>query len=415
MGKLTDLHLRNWIAAGKPIAGKSAGDGLTFTLSKSGTAAWTLRYRHGGKQREVTLGRYPDLSLTNARREAEKTRVRVQQGVDVAAEKQARKLEDRRALRFEPLARDYLSTAKLAPKTLTQRTQQLDNDVLPKLGTRLARSVTKEDVADLVRRVAERSPAVARLVFIGIKEVLAHGVAIGALDANPCTVLRVSKLAPDTKPRKPRIMLLDSEIHATLEALPTIGTENAIAVRILLATCTRINELVRAEWPHMDLDAAVWTVPGDHAKNKTEFRIPLTPAVVELFQQLKALAGNSRYVMPMRSRPSDAEGDLPSNSSTLNAALNRLCTELVKAKKCRRFTPHDLRSTARSHLSALGVDLLVAERCLNHSLGGLVATYDKHDFFAERRDALDRWSARIAEIERGEQTKVVPFRKNAAA
>ena len=66
MGKLTDLQIRKWIKAGEPVA-KADGDGLTFTLSAKGTAAWVLRYRFGGKGRELTLGRYPDLTLAKAR------------------------------------------------------------------------------------------------------------------------------------------------------------------------------------------------------------------------------------------------------------------------------------------------------------------------------------------------------------
>ena len=76
MAKLTDIQLRAWIRAGKPVPGKADGGGLTFTLSKSGTASWTLRYRIGGKQRELTLGNYPDLSLTEARKRAAAERVR---------------------------------------------------------------------------------------------------------------------------------------------------------------------------------------------------------------------------------------------------------------------------------------------------------------------------------------------------
>ena len=76
----------------------------------------------------------------------------------------------------------------------------------------------------------------------------------------------------------------------------------------------------------------------------------------------------------------------------------------------RRVTPHDLRSTARSHLGVLGVDVLIAERCLNHSLGGLVAVYDKHDYLTERRKALEQWSAKIAALEKGEVFNVVPFK-----
>ncbi len=94
-------------------------------------------------------------------------------------------------------------------------------------------------------------------------------------------------------------------------------------------------------------------------------------------------------------------------ASTLNAAINRLC--LALGDKCRRFTPHDLRSTARSHLGAMGVDLLVAERCLNHSLGGLVAVYDQHDYLSERRTALDLWARFIVACETGSDWYVIPL------
>ena len=94
MGKLTDLQLRKWIEAGAPIIGKADGYGLTFTLSRAGTAAWTLRYSFAGKQKELTLGRYPDLSLADARREALAQRQRIAGRLDVAAVKAASRKEE---------------------------------------------------------------------------------------------------------------------------------------------------------------------------------------------------------------------------------------------------------------------------------------------------------------------------------
>ncbi len=85
MGRLTDVQLQALLRKGQVVAGKSDGDGLTFTISKSGTAAWELRYRYGGKQRWLTLGRYPDMSLKDARIRALKERVRVADGVGVVA------------------------------------------------------------------------------------------------------------------------------------------------------------------------------------------------------------------------------------------------------------------------------------------------------------------------------------------
>src|SRR3569833_2803985 len=88
MGKLTDIQIRAWVKAGNPITGKSDGGGLTFTLSRAGVAAWVLRFRHGGNQPEFSIGRYPDISLAEARVLAAELRRRVQQGEDIAASKQ---------------------------------------------------------------------------------------------------------------------------------------------------------------------------------------------------------------------------------------------------------------------------------------------------------------------------------------
>ncbi|HQU78798.1 MAG TPA: Arm DNA-binding domain-containing protein [Azonexus sp.] len=93
MGKLTDWQLQQWIASRVPIHGRSDGHGLTFTLSRGGTAAWVLRYRIAGQAKELTLGRYPDLSLAAARREAWAQRERIVFGIDVAAIKTASRRE----------------------------------------------------------------------------------------------------------------------------------------------------------------------------------------------------------------------------------------------------------------------------------------------------------------------------------
>ena len=109
MGKLTDSQLRQWMEAGKPITGKADGNGLTFTLSAKGTAAWTLRYRIAGQQKELTLGRYPELGLVEARQMAAVARHRIAGGWDVAAEKAAAKWAPGRRSRFAELEREIQS------------------------------------------------------------------------------------------------------------------------------------------------------------------------------------------------------------------------------------------------------------------------------------------------------------------
>ena len=391
MGTLTDVQIRNWIKARGPVA-KSDGDGLTFTLSAGGTASWVLRYRLHGKQRELTLGRYPDTTLSDARKLATAKRAAVQQGTDVAREKQKSIQEATHAWTFKRLAEDYLTRAasNLSPLTISGRSQQLRDYVLGRIGHLPAKEVAPSDIVDIVERSGHKSLHVARLVLITVREIYAHGVARHVVEANPCAHIQAKAIIGAPPSRRARIMLSDDELSAMLPALPGIGRSNELAVKVLLATCTRIGELTRAEWSQVDFERKEWTIPPEHAKNGKQFVIPLTNQTAEWFMELKLLAFNSKHVLPIRIRQNGREGDAPMEATSLNAAINRMCE--ILGDKCRRFTPHDLRSTARSHLAVLGVDVLIAERCLNHSLGGLVAVYDKHDYMAERRKALTLWS-----------------------
>lgn len=240
---------------------------------------------------------------------------------------------------------------------------------------------------------------VARLVLIILREIFAHGVARHVIESDPCAHVKANSVIGPRPVNRTRIMLTEMELRNMLPALPSIGQQNALMVKILLATATRIGELVKAEWKDIDFEKRIWTIPAINIKGRSvkaangekvkDFLIPLTQPVIEWFLELQALAFNSRFVLPVRSRKK-AVGDVPMEPVTLNAALNKLSAPLDG--KCRRFTPHDLRSTARSHLGALGVDLLIAERCLNHSLGGLIVVYDQHDYLAERRAALELWT-----------------------
>ncbi len=410
MGKLADVQLRNWIKAGKPVA-VADGEGLTFTLSAKGTATWTLRYRIAGKRKELTIGRYPDISLAKAREIAAAKRVEVQQGVDVAAAKRKAEHEAANAWTFRKLADDYLEKASgfLAAETIRSRRQQLRDYVFPKIGDIAAADVSPVEIVAIVEAASLKSLHVARLVLIAIREVFAHGVARHVVSENPCAHIKARAIIGGTKRQRERVMLSDGEIAELFKALPTVSRPNALMIRVLLATGARIGELVRAEWRFVDFERAEWMIPAEHSKTKKAFVIPLAPVVAGWFAELHAMAFGSRYVLPIRTRIRGREGDAHMEPSSLNAALNQLAAKL--GDKCRRFTPHDLRSTCRSHLGMLGVDVLIAERCLNHSLGGLVAVYDKHDYLTERRRALELWAAKLATIEAGAAFNVVPLRR----
>lgn len=421
MGKLTDVQIRNWIKTGNPTA-KADGDGLTFTLSAKGTAAWVLRYRFGGKARELTIGRYPDITLAKARELAAEARVEIQQGRDVAREKQKATIQRAAAKTLRELAADYMSKAfpHLAANTIKQRRHHIEGVILPKLGSLPAREVMTADVVALVEAVGKKSVNVAELVFTAVSEIFKHGLARHIVTANPCAGISVSAICGKPEPKRQRLKLTEDELRVILPALPGIGAENALAVKIQLATCVRLGELTKAEWAHVDFDRAEWFIPDQNSKTGRGFTIPLPPAVVGWFRELEPFACGSRFVLPARQvrRTRNYGGEVHFEQRAMNAMLHKLCEKL--GDKVRRFTPHDLRSTARSHLAALGVNILVAERCLNHSLGGLIAIYDQHDYMIERRAGLELWTDFILACESGrawlpQGENVIPLRKVGAA
>jgi integrase len=399
-GNLRKTDLEKWIKAGAPIAGKSDGGGLTFTLSRSQTATWIFRYRYGGRQREITLGNYPDMSLDDARKKATAHRAMVDAGKDVASEKRLERTAANSAMSFRELAEDYLErTGKsLVPRSQDEVRRFLKKDLCRRIGHVTARDVSPENIVSLVEDVGRRSDPVARRCFGLLSIIFAHGVAKSIVKVNPCNGLDLKAILGSRPPSRPRIKLTRDELSFALASFPTLGPSIALACKILLATCVRKSELLHARKSDLDFDRGVWQV---YAKGSKTYLVPLAPTVADWFQELIVLAGDSNWILPAQHRRGRFENH-HLGRSTLNAALKRL------DKRVREFSPHDLRSTARSYLSALGVDLIVAERCLNHTLGGLVAVYDQHDYLDERRGALEKWANLLVELDN--PSNVVPIR-----
>jgi integrase len=397
VGTLTGIQIKNWIKKGEPLA-KSDGDGLTFTLSEKGTASWILRYSLAGRYKEITIGRFPEVSLADARKIATTLRARIQQGEDVARTKRLAIRQLATAKTFRELAQEYLSfaenTKKLAPATLKQRKYHINDLILPKLGSLAASEVTTSDVVYLVESVGKtNSYHVASLVLIALSKIFQFGISKHAVRLNPCVGITASAICGAPKATRERLKLTENELRVILPLLPSIGVENGLAIKILLSTCVRTGELVKAKWEDLNFEKAEWTIPAVNSKTKRGYIVPLPSATLGWFKELKQYACGSDFVLPARTGRKSHISLL-----TIGVAVNKLCN---KNNEIRSFTPHDLRSTGRSYLSDLGVNIIVAERCLNHSLGGLIDKYDKNDFISERRAALKLWTDLIVACEEG--------------
>lgn len=391
---LSDVQLRAWVASGRPVA-KSDGDGLTFTLSGGGTASWVLRYRHGARRKEINLGRYPDMSLSLARSMASEQRLRIGAGTDVAVEKKRERAKARAAWTIQQLVRSYRTKVlpTLAPVTAKCRAGQI-NEILSRFGSYIVANVTADDAHDWLEAVAEsRSYHAASNLRKAAVSVFKHAVAQRLIksDANPFINVAMEAVAAKPETRQ-RIKLEPREIGAFLRGLCAVDETDAMTWRLMLLTGVRAGEMIGAEWTEVDFDRAMWRIPRERIKTRARmvdslFAIPLPPVAVDWFRCLHALAGGSRWVLPARVyRQADKHADH-------ERILMRLKAYTAKLDGCRDIVLHDLRSTMRSHLTGtLNVRVEVAEKCLNHKLGGLLGVYDKGDYMPQRVDALSRWA-----------------------
>src|SRR5262249_47947836 len=153
--------------AGVPTHGIADGEGLTFRITPAGAKFWVLRYRVDGRQRSLTLGQYPAMTLTAARTRARVERGLVASGADGVAQRRPAKEEAMKAPLFAEIAEDYYtrSASSLADRSRDELRRYLDNDLLPGLGRKKAREIASVDVVAMVERIAERSDSVARRAF----------------------------------------------------------------------------------------------------------------------------------------------------------------------------------------------------------------------------------------------------------
>lgn len=401
---LSDIQLKNWVSKGEALA-KSDGAGLTFTLSKAGTATWVLRYRQaGGRRKEVTIGNYPDVGLSAAREKARALRASIDAGTDPAMEKRLEKVRQFEAWTVRQLLNDFRERCLLEPtysrRTILYRNYDYDGVILPKLGTRPVKEVSPIEIVEMLKS-AEKTWCISKRLLTSTSKLFDHACGLQLVNANPCVGIRLSAIKGPRPPVRKRVMLDEAELRKLLPDVNLIGAENALALRILLATCVRGIELVRAKKQDLHLDRGVWWVPDDSVKTRQGFLVPLVPAVVGWFRELIALSGESDYILPARQerRLRGAGGDTHVGETTLWASIKRAFDR--QDIEIRRFTPHDTRSTAKGHMRNMGVSREISEIALNHTLKGMEAIYDVREEIPERRAALELWTNFLIDCERG--------------
>lgn len=385
---LDDMQLRRWMAAKEPVT-RADGDGLTFTLSEFGTATWVLRYSRGSRRRELTLGNYPDMSLSEARKRARAERVKVDNGDDPAADKKTEKARAREAMTVNQLCDDYADKRFqiLAKNSVGVYESLIEKVIRPRLGSLEAAKVIPSDIVSMVE-TCKRPWTVCDTLLVVCRTIFAHAIGRRQINVNPAVGIDLKAILGPRPPKRKRVMLQQDELKKLLPNIDDlIGRQNGLMFRVLLATCVRTSELVSARKELLDLKRGSWRVLSGSTKTKQEFLVPLAPLVIGWIEELVAASGDSEWLCPARNSLSQT-GHV--NKKILRDAINKAFAK--QGLDMRRFTPHDTRSTAKGHLRNLGFSREISEIALNHKLPGIEGVYDVREEIPERRAAMEEWA-----------------------
>lgn len=420
MGKLTDVQIRQWIKTGTRFEGKGDGEGLTLRFREADAVPrWIFRYQLAGKARVVHMGSYTSLSLADARKTAKELRARVALGYDVAHEKRERKVEavarieaERSAITVGKLADEYFAERILGrwkhPNIVRSR---IERDIKPAIGSLALADVKPKHVDDLLKAIVKRgAPTMATDVLRWLKRMFDYAVKREMMEVNPAAAFDPSDAGGTEKSRDRWLTRTElAQLFTAMREASGWTYQNTLTVKLLLMLAVRKSEVIGARIDEFDLDGATWQLPAERTKTGEAIDIPLPHQAVECLRDLVRLAGGSAWLLPARKMQTRMIPHIDPN--TLTAALAKCIRPKMPGSA--NFTVHDFRRTARTHLEALGVQPHVAERCLNHKIKGVEGIYNRHDYFEERKAALQAWADLLAQLEAGDDEKVVPIKRKA--
>jgi len=385
--------------------------GFGLRITAAGGKAFILSYTVDGRKRRMTIGPWPTWSLEAARIEARDLILKISSGADPLEEERRRKAEPL----IRELAVDWLDMHATGLKSETAIRGYIQNDLIPAIGRLKVSDVRRRDVIELVEKKAEKTPRAAAQLLLYARRMLDYATDRDYLQANPVAGLKPSAIKVKGKrdPLKPimRTRVLDEEeIRAFWLNIESCGLHRltALALKLVLVTGQRPGEV--AGLHESEVSGRIWTIPADRrGKTQTAHEVYLSDIAIDILNEAKAELDRLqvRRSVPWEGFLFEAKPGSPVTNAALCRAVNRhhvsLCAKDVHPWG--RWTPHDLRRTMRTGLSACRVRPDIAELTIGHVKTGMVAVYDQHAFEDERRGALISWEVRLMAIIEGQGTE----------
>lgn len=401
---LTDTAIKNAKAGEKPL--KLFDErGLFLLITPSGGKWWRLKYHFEGKEKLLSLGVYPDVSLKDARNRRDEARKLIADGVDPSENRKAKKFAQAAIVEhsFEVVAREWIAKySKTWSETHTKNILgRMERDVFPWLGSRAVGEILAPELLTVLRRVEERGALeTAHRILSNCGQVFRYAVATGRAQRDPSGDLRGA-----LSPVKQEHLASTTDPKQVAEILRMMdGYEGTLIVRCALRLAplvfVRPGELRKAKWADFDMDAAEWRYLV--TKTNTQHIVPLSRQALEILKEVHPLTGHSDYVFP-----SARSQSRPMCDNAVLAAMRRL--GIGKDEMC----GHGFRAMARTILDeVLGVRPDFIEHQLAHAVKDPNGrAYNRTAHLAERRKMMQLWADYLDELKAGKA--VIPLSRNA--
>jgi integrase len=399
---LTDTALKALKPKDKPYT-VADERGLYVEVFPTGGIVWRYRYRVSGRREKLTLGKYPALTLKNARLKRDEAAQAAAMEKSPARQKQLAKRAVAEATTVAEFGeRFFREMVAKDRRDVTIPRRYFDKAILPAIGPKPVRDVTTEDVRAIIwKKKDEGFDAAAGNIRGVLKRLFDYAMTAGLVTVNPVLALPMRHVH---RARSRDRVLAPEEIRAFLKAAfeSNIRRQFKVGLHLILLTMVRKSELLLARWSHIDFDKAEWHIPPEHSKMAKPHIVYLSRQAISLLRELQTLGGGSELVIPGRGTLTK-----PFAHNAINSALKvALAGQDIPA-----FTIHDLRRTASTLLHESGWPSDVVEKALNHTIGGVRGVYNRAEYEAQRREMLQFWADYIDELRASGQIALGRFRK----
>lgn len=384
----TDREIQNLKPQEKRYSVKDKlNNGLFIEVKESGVKSWHYRYTFNGKQERLVIGRYPDLSLKDARLIRDESAAMVAKGISPKQQKDKEKKDKSSSILFKDYGERYLNEVirkdRANPYNMILC---LNNDIYPMMGHIPLEQVSIEDIRRTIWRKKEQGyDAAANQVRGLLKRMFDYAMTLGFVSYNPVLAIP-SRHVHKAKSRDRYLNVNEIRTFYTTLLNSRIYKPRKLGLLLSLLTLVRKSELLRAKWEHIDFNKQIWLIPETKTDGTTghsrEMVVYMSEQVVEILNELKTIAGDEPYVFV---------GRKPGTHISHNA-FNTAQKAALALTDLPPFTIHDLRRTASTHLHEQGFNSDAIEACLNHTARGVRGVYNKAKYENERIEMLQKWS-----------------------